>query len=46
MIAETATATSVEDTSAAVLFTRYMGNTYLGFCNVPGDHLAGCAAIY
>ena len=39
MIAETAIATSVEDTSAAVLFTRYMDNTYHGFCNVRGTLL-------
>ena len=36
MIAETATAAVVDDMSAAVLFTRYMDNTYLEFCNVPG----------
>ena len=35
MIAETGAAVAVEDVSAAVLFTRYMDNTYLGFCNVP-----------
>ena len=35
MIAETATATVVDDMSAAIIFTRYMDNTYLEFCNVP-----------
>ena len=39
MIAETASATSAEDTPPAVLFTRYMDNTYLGSCNVPGTLL-------
>jgi len=39
MIAETATAVAVDDVSAAVLFTRYMDNTYPGFCNVPGTLL-------
>ena len=39
MIAEAANGTSVEDTYAAVLFTRYMDNTYLGFCNVPANFL-------
>ena len=34
MIAETGAAVAVDDVSAAV-FTRYMNNTYLGFCNVP-----------
>ena len=34
MIAETGAAVAVEDVSAAVLFTRYMADTYLGFCNV------------
>ena len=35
MIAETGAAVAVEDVSATVLFTRYMDNNYLGFCNVP-----------
>ena len=39
MIAETGTAVAPDDVSAAVLFTRYMDNTYLGFCNVPGTLL-------
>ena len=34
IIAETGTGVAVDDVSAAVLFTRYMDNTYLGFCNV------------
>ena len=39
MIAETATAAAVDGISAAVLFTTYMDNTYLGFCNVLGTLL-------
>ena len=39
MIAETTTAVAVDNVSAAVLFTRYMDNTYLGFCNVLGNLL-------
>ena len=35
MIATTGAAVPVDDVSAAVLFTRYMDNTYLRFCNVP-----------
>ena len=35
MIAETGAAVGAEDVSATVLFTGYMDNTYLGFCNVP-----------
>ena len=35
MIAEKGAAVGLEEVSAAVLFTRYMDNTYLGFCNVP-----------
>ena len=34
-IAETGAAVAVDYVPAAVLFTRYMDNTYLGICNVP-----------
>ena len=39
MIAETTTAVAVDKLSAAVLFTRYMDTTYLGFLNVLGNLL-------
>ena len=39
MIAEAATQPSLEDASAAVLFTKYMDNTYLGFYNIPDNIL-------
>ena len=39
MIPETTTAVAVDKVSAAVLFTRYMDNTYLGLCSVLGTLL-------